>query len=370
MKVKYASQVLSHSVSVALNWFADFKILPVASKVTANFSDKMNRLFDILNSSHLNNFHVFKGSEKQINFLNEMSDLFKNLKAADETGKEVTYRMKFLFGWQITIKGVLELWKMLRKKDYSFLLTRHLNQDCLENFFGHIRNCSGNARNPTPIQFSRAFKKMITLKYINDEVGGNCMKDVSDVLVNISSDLIQQSTEICILPKETTKSIKVFTRDYRNLETSEGNAIVYITGYLLKKALLQHSCDICREYVKLNDLEENASHFCNLKAYYSNKQTGGLTTPPRDMVQFVSELEDIFVKNFNKFAYEHGIGAKLISIFKDIHYSHPCRNFPFNYFISLYTRARIYFTLKFANRDIKGQKTNKPHYKVTILKNL
>nr|CAH7749994.1 unnamed protein product [Callosobruchus chinensis] len=88
---------------------------------------------------------------------------------------------------------------------------------------------------------------MITLKYINDEVGENCMKDVSDVLVNISSDLIQQSTEICILPKESSKSIK-------------GNAIVYITGYLLKKTLLQHSCDICREYLKLNDLEENANY--------------------------------------------------------------------------------------------------------------
>nr|CAI5850948.1 unnamed protein product [Callosobruchus analis] len=51
----------------------------------------MNRLFDILNSSHLNNFHVFKHCEKQINFLNEMSDLFKNLKAADETKKMANY---------------------------------------------------------------------------------------------------------------------------------------------------------------------------------------------------------------------------------------------------------------------------------------
>nr|CAH7749996.1 unnamed protein product [Callosobruchus chinensis] len=101
MKVKYASQVLSHRASVALNWFADSKILPVASKITASFSDKMNRLFDILNSSQLDNSHIFKGSEKQINFLNEMSDLFENLKAADETGKEVSF---FLDG-QLLSKG-------------------------------------------------------------------------------------------------------------------------------------------------------------------------------------------------------------------------------------------------------------------------
>lgn len=371
MKVKYAAQVLSHSVSVALNWFVDFKLLPSAAKLTADFLHKMNNLFDILNSSHLNNFNIFKGSEQHINFLNEMITFFKELKIVNHMGKEMTKTVKFTFGWQLTIKGVLELWEMLKEKDYSFLLTRHLNQDCLENFFGQIRNCSGNARNPTPIQFARAFKKLFALKYINHEEGGNCMEDINDILLNVSSNLFQQNAQIFLPPINIQSSIKVFTNDYRKLQTSEGNALVYITGYLLKKALAQHSCQICQEYTNLSDLEEKESQFCNLKAYHSDKEHfGGLTVPPKNMVEYITLLENKFVDNFNDFAYQSNIGAKFRNIFSDIPFPHPCKDFPISYFISLYIRVRIYFTLKFVNRDIRTLKTNKPNSKVTILKNL
>nr|CAI5866701.1 unnamed protein product [Callosobruchus analis] len=93
MKVKYACQVLSHNTSVAPNSFVDLTMLPVATKMTAYLIDKVNRSFNLLNPSHLNNFLRFK------------------------------------------------------ERNYSFLFTKHLNQDCLENVLGHI-NCSGNARNP------------------------------------------------------------------------------------------------------------------------------------------------------------------------------------------------------------------------------
>lgn len=371
MKVKYASQVLSHSTSVALNWFVDFKLVPPEARVTATFIDNMNRLFDILNSSHLNNFHVFKGTEKQINFLQKMITFFKNLKVINEKGKDVTNIVKFTFGWKMTIKGVLELWEMLKEKEYSFLLTRHLNQDCLENFFGQIRNCSGNARNPTPIQFCRAFKKMFSLKYFNHEEGANCMEDISDVLLNLSSDILQFNANSFFEPKTPKKSIKVFTNDYRKLETSEGNALIYVTGYLMKKALMSHSCDVCEKYMNLNDLEEQESHFIEMKAYESQSQNfGGLIVPPKGMVEYVTALETKFVDKFNDFAYESGIGAKLKNLFNAIPFPHPCKNFPMSYFISLYTRLRIYYALKFANRDIKNRKTNKPSTKLQILSHL
>lgn len=161
MKVKYASQLLSHSTSVALNWFVDFKLLP--SESNSKFYKRHEGLFDILNSSHLNNFHIFKGTKEQIDFLQKMIKLFSNLKVINEKGKEVTNKNKFTFGWGITIKGVSELWDMLKEKQYIFLFTK---SGLLREFFGQIRNCSGNCRNPAQIQFCRAFKKIFTLKYI------------------------------------------------------------------------------------------------------------------------------------------------------------------------------------------------------------
>lgn len=370
MKVKYAAQVLSHSTSVALHWFIDFKLLPESATTTANFVEKINHLFDLFNSSHLNNVHVFRGVEKQIEFLEEMIVLFKDLKVYNEKkGKYVTKTVSFISGWQMTIKAVLELWKMLKEKGYTFFLTRHLNQDCLENFFGQIRNCSGNSRNPTPIQFCRAFKKMLFLKYFNQEDTGNCMKDFSEALIFISSNFPEQGPHTFLQPAVPRRPIRVFTNDYQILESSGGNALIYIAGYLLFKSAQQHSCDTCDEYRSLDNLKADEKHFCDLKAY-SNSKFEGLTVPPKSIVEYVTRLENIFVDNFNTLAYEEGVGSKLKNLYQQIPIPHPCENFPGEYLVSLYTRARIYFALKFVNREIKTTKTNKPNVKITILQNL
>lgn len=123
MKVRYASQVLSHSVAVALNTYIDFGVLSIEAKPTAIFIQKMNDLFDLLNSCHLNNYNAFMGTEKQNDFLKTMLHLFENVKVVDNNGKEVTKQMRFLFGWKMAIRGVLELWQDLKNRGYSFLLT-------------------------------------------------------------------------------------------------------------------------------------------------------------------------------------------------------------------------------------------------------
>lgn len=108
-----------------------------------------------------------------------------------------------------------------------------------------------------------------------------------------------------------------------------------------------------------------------MKAYDSlNKIFGGLTSPPKTIVEYITILEWKFVDTFNDLAYEAGVGEKLKNVFNEISFPHPCKYFPKSYFISLYTRVRIYFTLKFENRDIKGRKTNKPNTKLQILNHL
>lgn len=188
MKVKLASQVFSHSVAVAMHTYIDFEKIPEEAKVTANFIEEMNKLFDILNSCNLETCHAFMGTTEQFEFLNRMDKLFSNLKVLDKTGKNVTNSMKFIFGWRLTISSVLNSWKVLRSKNYRFLLTRNLNQDCLENYFGQIRNACGNARNPTAIQFTRAFKKLFAIGYFHETENSNCMEDSSDILLTIKSD--------------------------------------------------------------------------------------------------------------------------------------------------------------------------------------
>lgn len=372
MKVKLATQVFSHSVAVAMHTYINFNVIPKEATTTANFIKKMNDLFDLLNSSTLQNFQAFMGTEKQKQNLQEMDNLFKNLKVFNHLGKDVTHQLKFIFGWRMTIKSVGILWEILQAKGYKYLFTRNLNQDCIENFFGHIRNCCGNTRNPTPIQFCRAFKKIFAQKYFDQAYGANCIDDVNEVLLNLTPEYTKTCEEFVSIPTPTYTPLKVFTNDYSNLNCPEGNALVYVTGYLLKKSLIQHSCDVCVNFaLNSNTLLSEDTIFSKLKAFNTAQKTpfGGLTIPSKDIVDYVIALENIFIQKFNEIAGQEAIGTQLKNEFGKISFIHPCKEFPFNYFISLYTRVRIYFTLKFVNSDIK-QKLHKGNLKLSILKNL
>lgn len=55
----------------------------------------------------------------------------------------------------------------LKELGFKYLMTRRLNQDFLENFFGSVRQQGGNCINPTPIQFERVFKKLFSQNYLH-----------------------------------------------------------------------------------------------------------------------------------------------------------------------------------------------------------
>ena len=78
-----------------------------------------------------------------------MLKFIQSIKVFNQTKQEdVANKLKCLKGLCLTINSVLSL------------LTRRLNQDPLENFFGTIRQQGGNLDTPTPLQFTRAFKKL------------------------------------------------------------------------------------------------------------------------------------------------------------------------------------------------------------------
>lgn len=378
MRVKLASQVLSHSVAVAMHTYIDFGKIPEEARTTANFISTMNKLFDILNSSTLESYQAFMGTAKQIQFLNKMDDMFSSLKVIqrrkdknnEEKEKDVTNTLKFIYGWRLTISSILKLWEVLQKKNYKFLFTRNLNQDCLENYFGQIRNACGNARNPTPIQFARAFKKLFALRYCDEKEGSNCLEDANDILVTITPDLLKKTEFLNYKTTEKSRVLNIETNDYQNLLTEEGNALVYVGGYFLRKCLFKHTCATCTDFCN-SQTSDQSTIFCEKKAYDGNQgRFGGLTVPPKNFTEFMLSMENTFSENFSKFCAQDSIGNNLKSKFSSIPFTHPCPNFPAEYLVSLYTRVRIYYTLKFANRELKCQKQNSEHPKLKILKNL
>jgi len=80
----------------------------------------------------------------------------------------------------ISIAGLIRFQDSLSKEygEEIEIMTRRLNQDCLENLFGSMRNQNGNCINPTTIQPQRIFKKLFSLNYFEHNEGVNCLDDL------------------------------------------------------------------------------------------------------------------------------------------------------------------------------------------------
>ena len=94
MKVSLATQVMSHSVAAGLALYIKFGIFNDTAAGTAEFIERMNDVFDILNVSNFNSNKTygreFKGTECQLDFLNKIFEMLRSLKAIDCNDKDLT----------------------------------------------------------------------------------------------------------------------------------------------------------------------------------------------------------------------------------------------------------------------------------------
>ena len=154
-------------------------------------------------------------------YLEEAFTFVKDLKVL-EGNVEVTGRIQCLKGWLVTIKAILLIWDQLHQNyGFKFFLTRRLNTDPIENFFGSIRQQGGNSDNPTPIQFTRAFRKLFFSSFLNSSTG-NCADDFDNLLAQFAQAKSRKSNfpAMAALPK-VAPHLEIGTVDYRENEVSE-----------------------------------------------------------------------------------------------------------------------------------------------------
>lgn len=377
MKVSLATQVLSASVANAIGVLISLGHLNVESGETQRIIEMLDKLFDICNSGVLKSQkmfnNAFKGEKYQVDFLNEVLDYFDGVKIINKEGDNVTNKIKSIRCWKITIKSILGLWEVISKEGFKFLLTRRINQDALENFFGTVRRQSGCCVNPTPIQFMRAFKKLFTLRFLNSG-GENCGDDYGKILSQLEDfqniDFFETEVETHSENKNIILNIPLSETDcdYRYHDV-EKNSIRYICGYLIKKCLTVHSCEVCKQFANAHQELDETTILSHFKAYENSSRStfGNLYMPHNNFFIYICMLEKIFKDNLEKLIIKNVL-ANFIEIFKNITFEHSCCNFPYNYLIKLYTRMKLYYTLKFINKNFKTvQRTGeKSHRKIII----
>jgi hypothetical protein len=359
MRVKYATQVFSESVAVGLSTYVCFNALPAEASETSEFLEQFDKLFDLFNSSKYKGAKkynlAFMGADFQIQFLNKMVDLLNSIKIFDSSNKPITNKIKCFEGWVMTINSLKSLWVDCKNENHSFLFTRRLNQDCLENFFGTIRSQGGNCTNPTPQKFENAFKRIFSIDFLQHNESGNCVDDFDKILTIINRNVLQQviSNEEAVSSNTNDKLTFSFC-DFRDLDFLAENALYYVSGYLYKKSLNVHACNVCEQ---VENKELTASNlFCHLKAYETKqkKTFGNLVMPNNEFVQFVKKMDDLFTLNFQTLSTQQNVGKALVNLFNQVDYTPKCPDFPKLYVCKLFCRMKIFHSLKHANSEFKN----------------
>ena len=125
----------------------------------------MDALVDIFNSTGLHDVKLYKRAlqENSPSFeylcfpLYMMTDTFKRVKIQGSRGAT-----HCITGWQLSISAVIVLWNDVKSVcGVTYLCTRQLNQDPLENCFSFIRAKGGFCANPDPKQFADAYKQLL-----------------------------------------------------------------------------------------------------------------------------------------------------------------------------------------------------------------
>jgi hypothetical protein len=342
---------------------------------TAEFIEKFDSIFDCVNSSTLRSTKVLKcalsDQTKHQEFMKESIGFIKGLKVL-EGNVDVTGRIKCLKGWVMTLNAILLIWEHLKTtKDFKFLLTRRLNTDPIENFFGTIRQQGGNSDNPTPSQFTSAFRKLFFSSFLTSSEG-NCAADFDELLANFEK---KPKTKPLVTKPNMPHTLQIGPTDYRdqcivNSDIVKDNATAYVAGYLIHKSMTFHTCPTCTNAIQCNELDDNRKLFCFFKAFDQTENTfGGLHAPTNCFLDYIMKLEDVFFKNFSICTKSLTVGKDILMLLKKIPIPFKCCDeFPLEFVQKLFLRVRIYYSLKFANRDLSStKKKNRKYLKVAHL---
>lgn len=354
MKVKYATQVLSYTVSASLLTYASSGHGSGTMIGTVELFEFLDSLFNVFNSSSRRNSNTtkkaFQQNDMQLQFLRKATKILRSIKVFDSAGKDVTSQFSFIKGWLLNISSLKSLWQHLQSCQFEFLLTRHLNQDCLEQFFGEVRSSSGNNRRVTPWQFSSIFPNLWGLQYLKIVQTGNCEHVQAEQLNAIRNQRLVKETN-WLQAKLTEEPRNTFTVNLAEVVSVTNflkeNSFVYVCGWLFRKCYDSHKCNLVLPILANADPSLSLI-FTTFKQF----ENCNLLAPPSEFVEYIREIEDQFCILFYDCCYVKGVANHLSNIIRPNSQYICCENLREHYLLHYFIRIRIYFILKFWNRNL------------------
>ena len=389
MKVKYATQALSHTVSCALQTHALAADSPMPNSAlrTADFIKRIDTLFDVFNSSKRFDSKPYKcaiqSGSIHTEFLLEMRTYLGELLKATKNGFT---RPPCFLAWRVNISAVLDLWSDLQSEGYNYLRTRLISQDSLENLFGVLRAMGITNDNPTPAQLRDLLKKaMISdVLELRSPEGGNCESDQARYLFDLAS-IVKSHKKTDDKPlfdpitMEDVECVPAAILTEMTPTLCATNIQFYVAGVCARKYIrivkLDHAECVCAHSIVRLDaqMDKDCKLFTYAKAYSDWSPFGALTIPSDQFFELVVQWNKVFVDNFDNLVATDNLIQQLekkaslpVPWFSDNEACQAKLAIVRRYFF----RIRIYYVCRTINQQLKERKKNKENRKYRKLQNL
>ncbi|PAA46446.1 hypothetical protein BOX15_Mlig006180g1 [Macrostomum lignano] len=171
MKVSLAAQVFSHSVASGMRVLVDHDRMEKSALQTAEFVEKVNEMFDILNSASLFGKHgkgavTEESAETVLSQLSAAQEFILTWRFSPVRGGRSKTTMPFKEGWLLSIESAKRIIHFgLREAGVSYLCLRRFSQDHVENFFSMVRGRNGFNEKPNCMRFSVHFDPSVLAKW-------------------------------------------------------------------------------------------------------------------------------------------------------------------------------------------------------------
>lgn len=295
MKVKLATQLLSRSISRALELCDQ---LIVSSKIkntepTAEFISIFNDLFDVFNSRSSGKYDFKKpispsNATEILDFLEKAKNYILSLRIYSKIKRTIRDRIIIniskksivecksktgFLGFLICIESLKHLfinYVISATPALRYIATYRLSQDHIENFFGVIRRQGGYNNNPNTIQFKALYKRILSHLELRSSFSGNCiplehipiLTCSSSGILNINStsglraiEADEKKTDIFTpSDKSTENNVTILAEILNNENCSESIKQItgYISGWIARKLVKTIKCEICVDALYTN----------------------------------------------------------------------------------------------------------------------
>ena len=377
MKVKTAAQVMSQSVSAAILTYICSGALKKDALPTALFLKKVDSLFDVFNSSSRLDSKIFRRAihkeSASLDFLRESVSWLDSIQVLGLNKQPPSIK-----GWKQSINALLGLWEEVAEVEgITYLCTRKISQDVLENSFSLIRGRGYFNMYPCVSDFQQAYKMLLLRSCISNSTLSNCEEDSAALLLDVLN-IAPSSHDAGSVETAGCTSIVDDRLEDLDPRTPQGNVLLYVAGYAAHRCLRVHACSSC-ESALLGSLDDHipASTVLMVGKAYRNDITvhGSLRMPSAGLLQFIRFCETVLQSNVVHLLHMPRICTKLtnaimkstaVSLFPSV----SCPRFNISKLVSLFVRMRIMYIVKFMNTRLAELPKGKRNLRAIIVEKM